>query len=227
MFLKKTNSCVPDLILVSSEAGYLNFWSLSQKLLGGFYASAFIDQSILAMSTDANNNVIIACDTKGFIYIWDIRKRDAWLNGTFNKPQLLNSWRCHDSAVTSCEYISNAERAFSSELICTASTDYCCRLWTIDGVYVGVFGQEDKWNLKNSKTFQSHYINNLDDTFREANGIQIIYEDQKSKYDIPDQSAQKPTLTRRESKRNIKVLFEFCFNKLLLMYCLKNNVNYI
>ncbi len=206
--------------MLSSESGSLTFWSLTEKFLASFYASAFKEQSVLALTTDYNNNVIISCDTKGYIYIWDIRKREY-----FDNPELLNSWRCHDSTITSCQYISNYDYSFDSELISTSSIDFCCRLWTIDGIYIGTFGQEFKWNLKNPKTFHSHIINNKNVSEKDLKNkeIRIIYEDRCGKYDKPTRmdtpiksNEEIGKMSRKESKihfPNIKKV-KFLFTKL-------------
>lgn len=43
------------------------------KIEGKFYASAFKEQSVLALTTNKNDDILITGDTKGFIYLWDIR----------------------------------------------------------------------------------------------------------------------------------------------------------
>jgi hypothetical protein len=74
-----------------------------------------------------------------------------------SKPKCIRAWRCHDSAITSIIYISNLTEGMG-EFIITCSTDWCCRVWQIDGAYVGVFGQDFKWDLNESNTFQSTVI---------------------------------------------------------------------
>ena len=71
-----------------------------------------------------------------------------------SKPKCISAWRCHDSAITSRIYITNIEK-ITGEFLITCSTDWCCRVWRMDGVYVGVFGQELKWDLNQPNSFQS------------------------------------------------------------------------
>ena len=33
-------------------------------------------------------------------------------------------------------------------MLITASTDFCCKLWSLDGNLIGIFGQDAHWNLK-------------------------------------------------------------------------------
>ena len=70
-------------------------------------------------------------------------------------PNCITSWRAHDSAVVAIEYIPISSGISNNELLLTASTDKCCRLWTLSGEYIGVFGQENNWNLLKPSTFQS------------------------------------------------------------------------
>jgi hypothetical protein len=67
------------------------------------------------------------------------------------RPKCIKCWRGHDSAITSIQYVSDLEADF----IVTCSVDWCCRVWRMDGAYVGVFGQNSKWNLNIESTYQS------------------------------------------------------------------------
>lgn len=97
---------------------------------------------------------------QGFLYIWDIEiyalnnNNIDWQEMKTNKPNCIKSWRAHDSTIISIEYIPESNDIYNGELILTASTDKCCRLWSIGGDYIGVFGQELKWSLRKTYTFQ-------------------------------------------------------------------------
>ena len=82
-------------ILLSSEAGFIQFWSFYAQNLdlgkcfeenakkhlmllifiskGGFYAPMYSGQSVLCLATDTFNNILITGDTKGIIQIWNIK----------------------------------------------------------------------------------------------------------------------------------------------------------
>ena len=108
-------------------------------------------------------NLIKFINLKGFIYVWNIENYNLLPKYCLDEssPQCVNSWRAHDSTITSIEYIGNSDGAYSGQLLLTASTDCCCRLWTLNGMYIGVFGQNNRWNLNNSKIFQSSYKSNF------------------------------------------------------------------
>jgi hypothetical protein len=107
-----------------------------------------MNQSSLALQTNYDDTILFTGDTRGLLYLWDLSRL---FDSDFDKPEILNFWRCHDASITTCQYI---KLQTTVEFICTASTDYCCRVWTLKGDYVGVFGQERKWNLRSSKTFK-------------------------------------------------------------------------
>ena len=95
---------------------------------------------------------------------------------------MLYAWRSHDSTIVSCEFIPNSSGAFSNDLICTASTDFNCRLWTIAGAYIGVFGQEAKWNLRLPRTFHSIIeAQNSEDSIKpvKKSKIKIVFQDEE------------------------------------------------
>ena len=73
----------------------------------------------------------------------------------------LRSWRAHDSAVVSVQVISKTSLALDEDLVVTASSDCCCRLWTMQGIYIGSFGQETRWDLNNNNTFQETMNNKV------------------------------------------------------------------
>uniref|UniRef100_A0A8C3FRZ6 Uncharacterized protein n=2 Tax=Chrysemys picta bellii TaxID=8478 RepID=A0A8C3FRZ6_CHRPI len=140
-------------ILVSSDAGNLRWWSVlaEQREFGFYYAPAKEDASVTGLSANQMNSVLVSGDTCGFIQVWDIS--DYGLSprtqGSLEKPPLLCSWRAHNSTVVSVEHFMFGSDSF----ILSSSSDRSARLWTPDGKFVGTFGQEKRWDLKNPSTF--------------------------------------------------------------------------
>ncbi|XP_034646268.1 WD repeat-containing protein on Y chromosome-like isoform X2 [Trachemys scripta elegans] len=140
-------------ILVSSDAGNLRWWSVlaEQREFGFYYAPAKEDASVTGLSANQMNSVLVSGDTCGFIQVWDIS--DYGLSprtqGSLEKPPLLCSWRAHNSTVVSVEHFMFGSDSF----ILSGSSDRSARLWTPDGKFVGTFGQEKRWDLKNPSTF--------------------------------------------------------------------------
>lgn len=59
-------------------------------------------------------------------------------------PPLEASWSAHDSAIVSVEYIEHDHGVF----VLTASTDKTARLWSLQGEYIGTFGQVSSSQLE-------------------------------------------------------------------------------
>jgi WD40 repeat protein len=116
-----------------------NFFCFKKLInVGFFYASAFENQSVISLTSDPLNKYLISGDTKGFIYIWDIEEYKIDGNSNFEEsPNCIKSWRAHDDNVESCQFVSSLNGIYDGELIITASSDWCCRLWTIQGTYIG------------------------------------------------------------------------------------------
>ena len=59
-------------------------------------------------------------------------------NSNFEQvPDCIRSWRAHDDNVESCQFVSSSNGVYDGDLIITASSDWCCRLWTMEGAYIG------------------------------------------------------------------------------------------
>ena len=66
------------------------------------------------------------------------------------KPPIAYHWRAHESAIVSVDFIDHELQA----MVVTASTDKTARLWTLEGRFIGIFGQHGKWNLNKPTTYQ-------------------------------------------------------------------------
>ncbi|CAL1530117.1 unnamed protein product [Lymnaea stagnalis] len=155
MFLKARSSVrfTESAMLISSEAGNLRWWNIytSHKEMGYFYAPSIQDESVLAMCTKPNDSLLITGDTQGIVRCWDIMEYCTKYEGFIVKspPPLECTWKAHDSAIVSVEYIQHDAGTF----ILTASTDKTARLWSTEGHFIGTFGQRESWNLKTPSTW--------------------------------------------------------------------------
>ena len=66
------------------------------------------------------------------------------------KPPIAYHWKAHDRAIVSLNFVDHELQA----MIITASTDKTARLWTLEGRFIGTFGQRKKWNLKQPTSYQ-------------------------------------------------------------------------
>ncbi|XP_036384187.1 WD repeat-containing protein on Y chromosome [Megalops cyprinoides] len=141
-------------LLVSSEAGWLCWWSIAgpRHRHGHFYAPEKGDESVLGLSSDQENRILVSGDTAGSIQVWDISHFALGLGDESAQdcPPLLHRWRGHENTVVSVELL-----VFSGQLfLVSASADRRACLWTCDGHYVGFFGQEQRWSLCDPTTYQ-------------------------------------------------------------------------
>jgi hypothetical protein len=93
-------------------------------------------------------------------------------------PPCIKSWKCHDNcAIVACQFVNHSIKPYD-RLLLTAAGDKCCKLWTITGKLVGLFGQHSRWNLRSEKTFAFF---NIIRVIEEENQRAMKEEAQKSK----------------------------------------------
>ena len=148
--------------LVSSEGGCAVFWNIFNfsRPRHAFRLSRSQKDTVLGLATDPLNTLLISGDTKGEIRIFSLasirNQRDssdsALLSAVSQPHQKMDStasWRAHDSAIVSVEFVSRDDVYF----ILSASVDRNVRLWTAEGNFVGNFGTQI-WDIKNPSSYQ-------------------------------------------------------------------------
>nr|XP_046246234.1 WD repeat-containing protein on Y chromosome-like [Scatophagus argus] len=140
--------------LLTSADGYIYAWSVIKNggLLAKFRAVNDEGAVITTMSTDVKEHVLLAGDSTGRVYMWDIqefgfaRQVDKGASEVINgrrvslcSPPLLSTWQSHLTKVVSikCDPV--------CENVITAGLDCKVRLWTNTGCCTGLFGK-DKWD---------------------------------------------------------------------------------
>ncbi|XP_076809582.1 cilia- and flagella-associated protein 337-like isoform X1 [Clavelina lepadiformis] len=141
--------------LVSCESGTLYWWCLygRRTLLGHFHAAETHEGSVLGISSSSDDLYLITGDTTGYVTVWDIEDycvTDQTEEIITRKPPVAYHWRAHESAIVSVDFIDHELQA----MVVTASTDKTARLWTLEGRFIGIFGQHGKWNLNKPTTYQ-------------------------------------------------------------------------
>lgn len=158
-------------VLVSSEAGVLEFWCLygATRPMGRYQAADDEESTVCALSTDPSNDMLITGDSNGNISVWDISSycisraetiiAQVWsrTQGAVNadenpegKPPILSSWHAHQGSVVSVEYLPRDQGA----LLLSASEDCTARLWTLNGQFIGMFGQKRLWNIDDPSSYR-------------------------------------------------------------------------
>jgi len=137
-------------LVASGPRGCIHFWNVFQ---GGCLMAQFPGSihdgaaSIHTMVLNSTDTLLATGDNFGFVYLWNIE--GYCMNKVEEKPaELLNMWRAHIESVTCMDVIEN------ENLLLTSSMDCTVRLWTLEGEYIGTFGQPDPWDIFDPKTYQ-------------------------------------------------------------------------
>lgn len=148
LFLQSRSNGKKSASLVSNgPKGCIHFWNIfdSKKVYARFEnRNGHIVSYIASTST---NDVMITTDVKGFVTIWNL---DGYcINGpTTNPPKVINSWRAHIQRITCASLVEDRN------CLMTSSTDCTVRLWTMEGHFIGTFGQPRKWDIYDSSSYQ-------------------------------------------------------------------------
>ncbi|XP_078402252.1 cilia- and flagella-associated protein 337 [Cetorhinus maximus] len=128
-------------LVATGSQGSLAFWNLFHggQLFGIFTASKVKSQlSSLAVSID--DSLLYVADYVGYIYVYGIK--DFAVHGPeVNPPRIVNYWRAHVSGVTCMELIEE------QKVMVTSSVEGTVRLWSMDGEFIGTFGQPQPWEI--------------------------------------------------------------------------------
>ena len=178
LFLQnRTHATDTATLLSTGSGGWIRAWSMfGGGLAGEFMASNNHRESILCMTSDENNDLLMTGDTQGYIKIWNISKYciqedEGTLPGGNNRSGRLTTGGKVPRHVTFSENKPNRKISQKApplvfclrahlqpivsidyvpkyQLLITGSIDCSLRLWRCNGQYVGTFGQRTAWNLK-------------------------------------------------------------------------------
>ncbi|XP_067286401.1 cilia- and flagella-associated protein 337 isoform X4 [Pseudorasbora parva] len=144
-------------VLLSSQAGSVCWWSIygPRHNHGQFYVPDEFDESVMGLSTDQENTLLVTGDSTGSIKVWDISQyalSPGDIESAKELPPLLHSWRGHERAIVSSEVLVYESQLF----VLSTSVDRRACLWTREGGCVGCFGQKQQWDLSNPDTYQTN-----------------------------------------------------------------------
>ncbi|THD24410.1 WD repeat-containing protein 49 [Fasciola hepatica] len=125
--------------------GVVRFWNAYACILVGEFA-AHPNASSIIMNVDPSNEYLATGDVEGLVKVWNI-KDYCMTEGEYEvkePPELLSQWFAHVDLISGLALCTRFERRI---FLVTSSTDCAINLWTLDGVKIGVFGQELRWKL--------------------------------------------------------------------------------
>ncbi|XP_048365057.1 WD repeat-containing protein 64-like isoform X1 [Sphaerodactylus townsendi] len=131
-----------------AKGGYVTLWNIfGQGKLFASFSSSKEKTTISDMAVSDSYSLLCAGDQKGSLYIWNIAEYAA--HGLEDKPPpLLQTWRAHDRSITSVALVSDYP------LLLTSSLDCSVKLWSLEGEYVGMFGQKEPWNIEEKSSWK-------------------------------------------------------------------------
>ncbi|XP_044297485.1 WD repeat-containing protein on Y chromosome-like isoform X3 [Varanus komodoensis] len=144
IFLKtravKLESAAASLVS-NGPQGYLHFWSLftEDPLIANFTPSRG-KSPISSIAVTVDDSYLYAADEDGYVYIHDI-KDYALQDPEHSAPKYVNYWRAHVNLVLSLEIIDE------DNILLSCSVDQTVRLWSLNGEYIGTFGQAEPWEI--------------------------------------------------------------------------------
>ncbi|KAM5147009.1 cilia- and flagella-associated protein 337-like [Callospermophilus lateralis] len=128
-------------LIANGPGGPVTFWRLfgGAGLIANFTPSREKAQvSSIAVTTE--DALAYLADQQGFVHVCDIK--EYGLQGPeLQPPKNVTFWRAHVSMVTCLELIEEENILLSSSL------DHTVRLWSMDGAYIGTFGQSSPWDI--------------------------------------------------------------------------------
>ncbi|CAG5124371.1 unnamed protein product, partial [Candidula unifasciata] len=127
------------------DRGWVRFWNTAQCTLAAEYVAHEKVGSII-MATDPSNHFIATADAEGFVKVWDIQEYavSSVDQPITDPPLLVSQFQPHDDQINSLEILERNERL----LIISASSDCTVAVWDINGIRIGIFGQEEHWKIE-------------------------------------------------------------------------------
>ncbi|KAG8445211.1 hypothetical protein GDO86_010114 [Hymenochirus boettgeri] len=146
LWARRNTSATGGSNLVScGGSGYVRFWNIFRNhLMAEFVAHE--GASSIIMTVDKTNQYIITGDLDGWLKVWDIQDYCTDLSETKNteSPPLVTSFNPHSDCITHLETCTYSTHL----LILSASADCSIHVSNIVGTPLGIFGQEEHWNIE-------------------------------------------------------------------------------
>ncbi|XP_068123133.1 cilia- and flagella-associated protein 337-like [Hyperolius riggenbachi] len=128
-------------LVSNGPLGSVNFWNLLHggKLTASFKPSRAGTQ-ISSLAVNKDNSLLFAGDFIGYIYAYDLK--DYAIHGPEkDPPSSVGHWRAHVNMITQLEVIDE------DKVLLSSSSDCAVRLWSLNGEFIGTFGQADPWEV--------------------------------------------------------------------------------
>ncbi|KAJ3372787.1 hypothetical protein HDU91_001902 [Kappamyces sp. JEL0680] len=131
-------------LLSAGGDGIIRFWHIwSGKCYFQKECSTKLEP-IYAMAASDNECVLAVGDAGGYVSLWDIAKAGLENDNDFEsaavgRMPMIRRFKAHTAVITDIQFAGNR--------IVSSSTDSTVRIFTLDGSYLGTFGQNQAWDL--------------------------------------------------------------------------------
>ena len=134
----------PANLVSATSGGTVIFWNSHSSQIAGEFLSH--DQaSSIVMATDEKNKYLVSGDSDGICKVWSIETYCITSSDIPVRvpPKLYKTFNPHSDSITSINILKRGD----TNLVLTTSTDCCLILSTLNGLQIGIFGQEHHWNI--------------------------------------------------------------------------------
>ncbi|XP_028397733.1 WD repeat-containing protein 64-like [Dendronephthya gigantea] len=134
------------ILVTSGPQGIVHFWNVYNggSLYGTISPTNF---EVTAMVTDKANTILVTSDHGGFVTVWDIENYCLYEKSD-DSPKRTQSWRAHVQEITSLDI------SEEYHVLLTSSVDCTVRMWTLNGHFIGTFGQPKMWDIHQEISYQ-------------------------------------------------------------------------
>ncbi|RKO89787.1 WD40-repeat-containing domain protein, partial [Blyttiomyces helicus] len=159
--------CPPSMLATSSVDGVIVIWNLESGYIKATMREPFLDlrskeekaieklncqssddEGMSTMATNADATMLLLGGSKGHVRV---RRSAAFPHNISPRPgRVINRlWaKSHQNRYSSVNYVN------TYDLILTAAKDLTIRVWTPEGEYIGIFGQDEPWVIHDRLTYR-------------------------------------------------------------------------
>ncbi|XP_075143470.1 cilia- and flagella-associated protein 337-like [Leptodactylus fuscus] len=185
-------------LITSGPSGYITFWNIVNggKVFARFEGSQY-KCMINTMAVSKDDSLLCAADQLFYVYIWSISQY-ALGAPEEQPPILLHCWRPHMSDITSVIPVEK------HKVLVTSSQDCTVKLWTIQGEFIGIFGQDKPWCLKKTESKKDEPSDNKQPSQALCECSQAAEEDTKQMDKIPEAEASSLPICDKDIENELK-----------------------
>ncbi|XP_069496353.1 cilia- and flagella-associated protein 337-like isoform X2 [Ambystoma mexicanum] len=138
---RTTKSETVAALVSNGPQGCVKFWSIINggRLLASFTPSR-VESQVSSLAVTVDDAFLYVADYAGYVHVYDVGEY-ALRGPEQGPPKSLNHWRAHIDIITTLELVDG------DHVLLTSSVDCAVRLWSMEGEFIGTFGQTEPWEI--------------------------------------------------------------------------------